>query len=197
MSNVKWPTPSSLGGSVMEGKQGRRRRESQSVSAELSQLRKLQSVWQVNPLPGYSQGLEGTPEPVGALMLHGGPSPAHPLSCLALAIWVPFVRTQVSPLPKPLPLPVSQPGTLFSQIPVWFPSAFPSGLCSNITVSERLSQTSCTKDNLCRFYPSHLLYSSPWYDIYLLAISPTRCDRRDPVAFTALSPVPITAPGTW
>ena len=197
MSNVKWLTPSNLVRNVMEGKQGRRRWESQSIAAELSQLRKLQSVWQVNPLPGYSQGLEGTPEPVGALTLHGGPSPAHPLFCLAPAIWVPFVRTQVSPLLKPLPLLVSQPGTLFPQIPVWFPSAFPSGLCSNIVVSESLLQASCTKDNLCHFYPSHLLYSSPWYDICLFAISPTRCDRRDPVAFTALSPVPITVPGTW
>ena len=51
------------------------------------------------------------------------------------------------------------------------------------------SQASYTKDNHHHFLPSHLLHSSPWY-IKLFAVSPFRCDRRDPISIPALSPVP-------
>ena len=173
-------TPPTLGGSAMEGNrtEGSRRPN----PAGISQLCKLQSGWQARrdqaPLRAWRRHLSQW----GPWCSMGTPALLS-LSCLAPAIGAPFAWTcqlaaQAFAFARlSLALLPSDPCTV--------PSTFPS----NTTGSESTSQASCTKDSRHHFLPSHLLHSSPWFDIKLFAVSHIRCDRRDPISFTALSPV--------
>ena len=181
---VERMTPATLGGSAMEGKQDRRRQEAQSTAAGTSQLCKLQGGRQVRHDQTPLRACRGHLSRWGSWCSMGTPPllRAFPPAIGAPFAWTCQLPTQAFAFARlSLALLPSDTCTV--------PSTFPSGLWLNTTVSESTPQASCTKDNHHHFLPSHLLYSSPWC-IKLFAVSPFRCDRRDPISITALSPVP-------
>lgn len=165
MPDVKWPTPSNSRGGMMEGK-----RSGRGGSPNPSQLCKLQNLWRVNTPPGFSQG-SGAPDtpPVAAPLPSLVLSRSGHVGLLCMNTGQPFLR--------PLPLPLSQPGTLFPQLPGAAPFTFPSG-STQISLCQRApGRHSVLEETSAICPPSHLL-SSPWCGISSFAgCLPTGCDR--------------------
>lgn len=160
MSNAKWPTPSNSGDVQQRGSGSGRRQQSQSFAVEISYFCKVCKMYDHrSALLGLSQDLEGTvqvrcPETLQWIHLYFLFYFLFSLAMLASSAG----KFQVCSLSKALLLLISQPAIIFPEISEWFPSSFPSGPCSNITVSESPSQTSYMKN-----YPHHSPPFLPWH----------------------------------